>query len=76
MDASEAWKHPEKRDYFFGANDENRVLFTVGRDIQLEPAQQGDPLNYFIYPYAELDGKTLLLESSFTFRDRASMARR
>jgi len=74
VDASEAWKHPEKRDYFFGANDVNRVQFTVGRDIQLEPMQQGDPLNYFIYPYAELDGKTLTLESKFSFRDRASAA--
>jgi len=23
----------------------------------LEPTQQGAPLNYFVYPYAELDGK-------------------
>ena len=74
VDASEAWKHPEKRDYFFGANDTNRVQFTVGRDIRLDPMQQGDPLNYFIYPYAELDGKTLTLESRFSFRDRASAA--
>ena len=29
---------------------------------------------YFIYPYAELDGKTLTLESRFSFRDRASAA--
>jgi hypothetical protein len=50
------------------------VQFTVGRDIRLDPMQQGDPLNYFIYPYAELDGKTLTLESKFSFRDRASAA--
>jgi len=72
VDASEAWKHPEKKDYFFGANDVNRVQFTVGRDIQLDPGQQGDPLNYFIYPYAELDGKALPVESTFSFRDRMS----
>ncbi len=69
VDASEAWKNPPQRDYFFGAHDENRVLFTLGRDIRLNPAQQGDPLNYFIYPYAELDGKPLTLQSSFSFRD-------
>jgi len=69
VDASEAWKHPEKKDYFFGANDDNRVQFSVGRDIRLEPPQQGEPLNYFIYPYAELDGKPLALESKFSFQD-------
>ena len=70
VDASEAWKHQDKKDYFFGAHDDNRVQFTVGRDIRLDPPQQGDPLNYFIYPYAELDGKPLTLASQFTFRDR------
>ncbi len=70
VDASEAWKHPEKKNYFFGAHDDNRVQFTVGRDIRLDPAQQGEPLNYFIYPYAEVDGKPLKLESAFSFQDR------
>jgi transglutaminase-like putative cysteine protease len=72
VDASEAWKHPDKKDYFFGAHDDNRVQFTVGRDIRLDPPQQGDPLNYFIYPYAELDGKPFAVESKFSFQDRAS----
>lgn len=69
VDASEAWKHPEKKDYFFGAHDDNRVQFTLGRDIRLDPPQQSGPLNYFIYPYAELDGKPLALTSKFTFQD-------
>jgi transglutaminase-like putative cysteine protease len=70
VDASEAWKNPSKRNYFFGAHDEHRVLFTRGRDIRFNPAQEGEPLNYFIYPYAELDGKSFgLLEYKFSFRD-------
>jgi len=72
VDASEAWKHPEKKNYFFGAHDDNRLQFTVGRDIRLDPPQQGDPLNYFIYPYAELDGKPFAVESKFSFQDHAS----
>jgi transglutaminase-like putative cysteine protease len=71
VDASEAWKHPDKKDYFFGANDDNRVQFTIGRDIRLDPPQHGDPLNYFIYPYAEVDGKPFALDSKFSFQDRA-----
>jgi len=57
VDISEAWKHPEKRDYFFGAHDVNRVQFSMGRDLRLNPAQEGKPLNYFVYPYVEVDGK-------------------
>ena len=57
VDISEADKHPEKREYFFGNLTEDRVLFTTGRDIVLEPRQTGPPLNYFIYPYVEVDGQ-------------------
>jgi transglutaminase-like putative cysteine protease len=70
VDASEASKHPEKREYFFGAHDENRVQLSVGRDIVLSPRQKGEPLNYFIYPYVEIDSSPLSgIETSFTYRD-------
>jgi transglutaminase-like putative cysteine protease len=70
VDASEAWKNPSKRDYFFGAHDVNRVFFTYGRDLRLSPDQHGDPLNYFIYPYAELNGKPFTgLQTHFSFHD-------
>lgn len=75
VDASEAWKHPEKRDYFFGAHDVNRVQFTTGRDLRLDAAQKGEPLNYFIYPYAEVDGKPFSkLQMHFAFRDLHAVA--
>ena len=57
MDISEAWKAPAKHDYFFGNLDANRIRFSTGRDLTLEPKQQGPPLNYFVYPYVEVDGK-------------------
>jgi len=57
VDISEAWKLQEKRDYFFGAHDDNRVEFTRGRDLKLNPAQDGEALNYFVYPYVEVGGK-------------------
>ncbi|MGE5325009.1 MAG: transglutaminase-like domain-containing protein [Actinomycetota bacterium] len=56
VDISEAWQQ-KKKEYFFGAHDVNRVQFTVGRDLELNPKQHGQPLNYFIYPYAELNGQ-------------------
>jgi transglutaminase-like putative cysteine protease len=70
VDASEASKNPAKKDYFFGALDANRVLFTYGRDIRLSAEQKGDALNYFIYPYAEVDGQPVKdLKRTVTFRD-------
>jgi transglutaminase-like putative cysteine protease len=57
IDISEAWKHPEKREYFFGSHDVNRVQFSMGRDLELSPPQAGKPLNYFVYPYVEVDGQ-------------------
>ena len=75
VDASEAWKHPDQREYFFGAHDVNRIQFTTGRDLRLDATQKGDPLNYFIYPYAELDGKPFdKLQSHFAFRDLPAAA--
>ena len=72
VDASEASKNPERRDYFFGAHDANRVFFTYGRDLRLSPEQKGDPLNYFIYPYAEFNGKPVAtLQNHFSFSDIA-----
>jgi transglutaminase-like putative cysteine protease len=47
------------REYYFGAVDERRVEFGTGRDMVLNPAQAGEPLNYFMYPYAEADGTPL-----------------
>ena len=57
VDISEADKHPEMKQYYFGNLTENRVAFTTGRDINLVPKQDGGPLNFFVYPYVEVDGK-------------------
>ena len=70
VDISEAWKHPERRDYFFGSHDVNRVQFSMGRDLRLTPAQDGKPLNYFVYPYVEVDGQEYPNVSlAFSFAD-------
>ena len=56
LDASEAWKSG-RHDRYFGALPNDRIEFTVGRDLVLEPPQKGGPLNYFIYPYVEVGGR-------------------
>jgi len=75
VDISEAWKHPEKREYFFGSHDVNRIQFSMGRDLRLHPAQDGKPLNYFVYPYVEVDGREYPNVSlSFSFADVVATA--
>lgn len=56
IDASEAYKHPDKKDYFFGHIDENRFSVTTGRDLVLENSKNQEPVNFFIYPYVEING--------------------
>jgi transglutaminase-like putative cysteine protease len=70
VDISEARKHPELKDYFFGGLSENRVLFTRARDALLEPDSSGRRLNYFIYPVARADGRDVAgVEWSFRYVD-------
>jgi transglutaminase-like putative cysteine protease len=74
IDASEAWKRPEQREFFFGGLDANRMEFTVGRDIPLVPEDKagGAVLNYSIYPCVVVNG--VVFEGAVTslrFRDVA-----
>ena len=47
------------REYYFGNQSETYVDLSMGRDIILNPPQDGDPLNYFMYPYAEINGESI-----------------
>jgi transglutaminase-like putative cysteine protease len=77
VDISEARKHPELKDYFFGNLSGNRILFTRGRDLVLEPRGDGKPLNYLIYPVARADGKDIgPVEWTFRYADAPVVAAR
>ena len=71
VDASEADKDPTRAEYFFGTICENRVAFSRGRDLVLDPPQDGSPVNFLIYPHVEVDGKTDVakVEKSFRFKN-------
>ncbi len=72
VDISEANKHPEMRDYYFGNLTEDRVAFTTGRDLTLAPKQDGGPVNFLVYPYVEVDGKVWpqdKIEKKFAYQD-------
>ncbi len=69
-------KTMEYRRYFWGGIDQYRMAIATGRDIILNPPQNGAPLNTFGYPYAEIGGKTIdwldpgSFSYKFTFREK------
>ena len=56
VDISEADKHPEQAERHFGRHSPNRITLSTGRDLTLEPPQQGPALNAFVNPYVEVRG--------------------
>ena len=71
IDASEAAKNPDKRELFYGTQPADRIHFTTGRDLVLSDSSSKQPLNYFIYPHVEIDGKLTRLDvkTRFSYRE-------
>lgn len=69
VDASEAFKHPENKEYLFGNLDVNRIQFTTGRDILLKEQHETLKLNFFIYPYCLINGKPFDVDKKFYFKE-------
>jgi hypothetical protein len=59
----------EVKDKLVGALvlERSAVALSKGRDITLKPAQKAAPLNNFIYPYAEADGKSVEAKWELTY---------
>jgi len=72
IDASEAAKHPQLREQLYGSQPTDRILFTTGRDLSVSAASEVQPLNYFVYPYVEVDGKPWQgkVPTSFSFTEQ------
>lgn len=74
VDISEADKHPDMKTYYCGNLTKDRVTFSTGRDIKLVPASEAEPLNYFVYPHVEVDGKVWpkdKIKLSFSYSDQS-----
>jgi transglutaminase-like putative cysteine protease len=48
---------PAKVEYYFGNLDERRVVWSVGRDLTMQPPQDDGPVNSLPKMYVEVDGK-------------------
>ncbi len=70
VDISEADKHPEMKEYYFGNLTADRVAFTTGRDLLLDPPQTAGPVNFLVYPYVEVDGRPhIAIEKRFRYEN-------
>ena len=75
VDISEADKHPELKEFYFGQLTADRIGFSIGRDIELVPKSNSEPLNYFVYPHVEVNGKQWpkeKIELNFSFESNSS----
>ncbi|MFH2060294.1 MAG: transglutaminase domain-containing protein [Pseudomonadota bacterium] len=52
-------KTKEYQDYFWGGVDPFRFKLSQGRDLKLNPPQKGEPVNYLMYPFAQVGEKVL-----------------
>lgn len=76
IDVSEARKRRAgaEREFYFGNLDENRVQFSVGRDIALMPPQAAGPIDKFIFPHVEVDARPVAPRLEFSFEAHTDLA--
>lgn len=56
------------QDSFWGGIDPYRIKLGEGRDLDLNPPQSGEPVNYLMYPFAQVGNKTLDWLTPKTFK--------
>ena len=68
VDISEADKFSALSMYYFGHHPANRIEFSRGRDLALDPGPAAGPINFLAYPYLEVDGQPRRVGTLFLFR--------
>jgi hypothetical protein len=68
VDISEANKYSALATYYFGHHPANRIEFTRGRELTLNPLPQAGSINFLAYPVFEMEGEPHLAETTFTYR--------
>jgi len=71
VDISEADKYSSLSTYYFGHHPANRLEFSRGRDLIVEPGPESGPINFLAYPVLEIDGKPVKAKVQFLFRRKA-----
>ena len=68
VDISEADKYSALATYYFGHHPANRLEFSRGRDLVVDPGPQSGPINFLAYPVLEIEGEPVKAPVSFSFR--------
>lgn len=72
VDISEANKYTALATYYFGRHPANRIEFTQGRDLQLDPGPNSGPINFLAYPVMEIGKEPAFPKTFFSFRRKAA----
>ena len=73
VDISEADKYTSLSTYYFGHNPANRVEFSRGRDLVVEPGPESGPINFLAYPVLEVNGELVPVKPRFGFSREAGV---
>ncbi|MGB5272559.1 MAG: transglutaminase-like domain-containing protein [Flavobacteriaceae bacterium] len=68
VDISEANKYTALATYYFGRHPANRIEFSRGRDLGIEPGPQSGPINFLAYPVMEEGNRPVFAKTFFSFR--------
>jgi len=67
VDISEGDKCSALSTYYFGHHPANRIEFSRGRDLVVEPGPASGPINFLAYPVLEIGGETARAKVDFSF---------
>jgi transglutaminase-like putative cysteine protease len=68
IDISEANKYTALATYYFGHHPANRIEFSQGRDLMVEPGPASGPINFLAYPILEINGREAATKTTFSFK--------
>ncbi|WP_422080164.1 transglutaminase-like domain-containing protein [Ulvibacterium sp.] len=71
VDISEANKYTALATYYFGRHPANRIEFSRGRDLQIEPGPHSGSINFLAYPVMEIENAPAFPETFFSFHRKA-----
>ena len=53
--------------YYFGHHPANRIEFSYGRDIVVDPSPVSGPINFLAYPVLEINDEIVRADVEFSF---------
>ena len=68
IDISEGNKYTALATYYFGHHPANRIEFSRGRDLQVDPGPASGSINFLAYPILEINGKEIATKTTFSFK--------